>query len=118
MSEARYEYITSDVTFKDAASNNVTFYGLVIFPDGFTKQATWKSEYTTWTQVNNAGLVCLADEADDSSSVRAAAYWTSTPDSAVDAYYVSLISNYANKVQISYYGRDCYYYVRIVTELN
>lgn len=114
MTGARYEYVTSGVTFKDGNSQDVTFYGVILFPDGYTRQSTWKSDYTTWKQVVDAGLVCLPDEAD--TTARGAAYWTSTPELTPDAYYVSLVSSYG--VSVTYYGRDQSYFVRLVAQVE
>lgn len=44
----------SGITVED-----VTFKGIVLFPDDFTDQETWKTKYTTWEALNNAGLVFL-----------------------------------------------------------
>ncbi|MBQ0081360.1 MAG: hypothetical protein KBS95_07450, partial [Alistipes sp.] len=50
----RYENLTElGITVE-----GVTFNGVVLFPDDFTEQTTWK-EYTTWKALNDAGLVFL-----------------------------------------------------------
>ena len=38
---------------------SVLFKGIVLFPDNFTEQETWKTKYTTWEALKNAGLVFL-----------------------------------------------------------
>lgn len=44
---------------KDITIEGKACHGVVIFPDGFTKQSSWKSEYTTWAAIFNAGIVFL-----------------------------------------------------------
>lgn len=44
---------------KNITIDGNTCHGVVIFPDGFTKQNSWKSEYTTWSAIDYAGIVFL-----------------------------------------------------------
>ena len=52
---ARFENLTSS----GITVEGVTFKGVVLFPDDFTDQADWKTKYTTWEALNNAGIVFL-----------------------------------------------------------
>lgn len=36
-----------------------TYHGIFLFPDGFTRQSTWKSDYKTWDEIDDAGIVFL-----------------------------------------------------------
>ena len=51
----RFENLTSS----GITVEGVTFKGVVLFPDDFTGQTTWKETYTTWEALNDAGIVFL-----------------------------------------------------------
>ena len=53
---ARYENLTTE---SGITVESVIFKGVVLFPDNFTEQADWKTKYTTWEALNNAGIVFL-----------------------------------------------------------
>lgn len=119
MTGGGYELV-SGVTFKDDNSKDATFCGLVLFPDGFTGQSTWKTDYTTWKQVVDAGLVFFPDEANGSAGDRFASYWTSTASSVEQAWFLFIANPSMGYTGISLVGnnRDRHYFVRLVTDFE
>ena len=99
----------------------VTFKGVVLFPDDFTDQADWKTEYKTWKALNDAGIVFLpAAGHRDGSNVSLVGfsgyYWSSTAygDSGTSAYGVDFNWSGVSPGEFNV-GRDgCS--VRLITE--
>lgn len=88
---ARFENLTSS----GITVEGVTFKGVVLFPDDFTDQADWKTKYTTWKALNDAGIVFLPAagfRAGDGSMVMLVGedgfYWSSTASYDDRAYGV------------------------------
>ncbi len=89
-SGAGYSY---EIVF-DQTIGGVKVFGLFIFPDGFTKQDSWKTEYTTWNAINAAGIVFLpaagfregSEMYIHSVNESYGYYWTSSFDHKSDRY--------------------------------
>lgn len=57
--------------------------GLFIFPDGFTYQNIWRENYTTWTELADAGIVFLPETGfqtyyGDEAWISGGGYWSSS----------------------------------------
>ena len=111
----RYENLTElGITVE-----GVTFKGVVLFPDDFTDQADWRTKYTTWKALNDAGIVFLpAAGFRDGSGVSNVGgrsfYWSSSAigsDSAFSLHFDSYDVSLEGSVY-RHYG----YSVRLVTE--
>ena len=84
--KARFKnVIGSGITLKDKNNNDITQYGLVLYPDGFADQDSWDQTYKTWDEFDQNGLVLLpAAGSREGSDVSYAGegglgyYWTST----------------------------------------
>lgn len=44
---------------KNITIQGSTYHGIFLFPDGFTRQNTWKTDYKTWDEIDEAGIVFL-----------------------------------------------------------
>ena len=114
---ARSENLTSSgITVED-----VLFKGVVLFPDNFTNQADWKTKYTTWKALNDAGIVFLpAAGRRTSSSVTVVGdygnYWSSTAKNYNGACRVNFGSDSVSPDGNT--ARQNGYSVRLVTESN
>ena len=112
---ARYENLTSSgITVK-----SVIFRGVVIFPDNFTEQADWKTKYTTWEALNNAGIVFLpATGYRYGSSIFDVGsygyYWSSSALDESNAYSVGFSISVVNPGYSD--GRNYGASVRLITE--
>ena len=114
---ARSENLTSS----GITVEGVTFKGVVLFPDNFTNQADWKTKYTTWKALNDAGIVFLpAAGSRDGSSVYSVGglgdYWSSTADDEDFAFSVYFLSDSVNPNYS--YLRSEGHSVRLITESN
>ena len=116
-SGARSENLTSSgITVED-----VLFKGVVLFPDNFTNQADWKTKYTTWKALNDAGIVFLpAAGIRDGSGVYGVGdggvCWSSTANDESSAYDVFF--NSLNVYPVQSGSRNYGLSVRLITEVK
>ena len=113
---ARFENLTSS----GITVEGVTFYGMVLFPDDFTDQADWKTKYTTWKALDDAGIVFLP----------AAGFRNGNGVTHVDSYAYYWSSNAGDNIYrarrlffsdqsvkpVSVDGRNLGFGVRLITE--
>lgn len=109
LSSAEWQYLFNTRTMEKsgARSENLTssgitvegvlFKGVVLFPDNFTNQADWKTKYTTWKALNDAGIVFLPAAGGRGGSFvnlvgDGGIYWSSTAYDEYSAYYVGFDS--------------------------
>lgn len=114
---ARYERLTSS----GITVEKVTFKGVVLFPDNFTEQNTWKTIYTTWEALKTAGLVFLPAAGSRSGSIVSnvgdfGGYWSSTDCTNDYAYNVYLNAGGVDPAQ--HPNRYVGYSVRLVTDVE
>ena len=123
---SRYENLTSSgITIE-----GVTFDGIVLFPDDFTDQETWKTKYTTWEALNSAGLVFLPAAGYRSGSeftfttvysggYKIGYYWTSTPNSPSQGEPQANAEHFFYQAfNVGYTGRNKGCCIRLVTEAS
>ncbi len=99
---ARYHDFSGGITLKDKDENDVTGYGLVLYPDGFADQDSWVNAYKTWDEFAQNGLVFLpaagrrnGNNIEYYGQNEHCYYWTSTHEStkASWAYYLWVYSS-------------------------
>ncbi len=113
---ARFENLTSS----GITVEGVTFYGMVLFPDDFTDQADWKTKYTTWKALDDAGIVFLpATGFRNGNGVTHvdsyAYYWSSNADVNIYRACRLFFSDLSVK-PVSVDGRYIGFSVRLITE--
>ncbi len=111
----RYENLTSS----GITVESVLFKGVVLFPDDFTEQETWKTKYTTWEAINNAELVFLpaagSREGSDVEGIgQEGCYWSSCALFKEAAFSVWFYDSNVNPHNPGY--RDFGFSVRLITE--
>lgn len=104
----------------------VLFKGVVLFPDDFTDQETWKTKYTTWEALNSAGLVFLPAagyrRVSEFTTVDAVGksigdYWTSSPDSPINKVPQAKCEHFSFEAfNVGYTDRNKGCCIRLVTE--
>ena len=115
----RYENLTSS----GITVEGVTFKGVVLFPDDFTDQADWKTKYTTWEALNDAGLVFLPAAGDrygsnfDNVGV-SGRYWSSTAYDKDDSEAYNVLFHISSASPDSDSNRILGISVRLITEVK
>ena len=102
----------------NAVIGDETVSGIIIFPDGFSDQQDWQTEYTSWSAIANAGIVFLPrtgfwyDEVNGSEfNTEDLAYWAASSQNEQNAYCVFY---YCSLEATGYLPKKCRCAVRLV----